>query len=119
MFSRIESSANMPSFFLSSEQKPMPAIIALAGSLMLAFFPLTWISPWFGAVDPEDEPRHLGPARTQEAGQTEHLAFVQVEIEGRDGALQPEILDVEDRSSLPCGLRGAFASFSRLSGRHS
>ena len=46
MFSRIESSANIPSFFLSSEQKPIPAIIALRGDVISVFFPFICISPW-------------------------------------------------------------------------
>ena len=98
MFSRTVRSAKIPSLFLSSEQKPIPAIIALLGRLDGRLLSLDLDFTLVGAVDAENEARHFRPSGAQESGQSEHLAFVQAEIEGRNGAAQSEILHGEQRS---------------------
>ena len=54
IFSRIESSAKMPSFFLSSvPSHPIPDIIAPRSKLIAVFLPLMKISPWSAVSMPK------------------------------------------------------------------
>ena len=71
-----------------------------------------------GAVGAEQQPRELGAARAEQAGQADDLALVDGKVERRDRALAPEPLRLERPAfdaGPACGvLRAALEGLERL-----
>ena len=79
MFSRTDMSGTMPSTFRSSEQKPTPSAIASTGSAGAAALPIEPNRAGVGRIGAENRARHFGPARSQQAGQSDDLPGAHLE----------------------------------------
>ena len=95
----------IPSVFRSSGQKPMPWRMAFLGEFSARVLPPIRRCPPIGPVRPEQQPRRLGPAGTQQTGQAQDLALPHLEVEGRHGTLPAEGLDFDDRRAPVPGRR--------------
>ena len=85
MFSRTLSSPTMPSALRSSGQNARPSRTACAGCVKRTALALHLQRAGVGRVEPEHQPRELGAARAEQAGDADDLAVVQVQARADAG----------------------------------